>query len=152
MNTQTQFSNLYSAFSRYPLKSKTEGCPHCELQNVDTLLRIKYLSKLSWNDLQIFIAKSMTTFGDIDDFKHFLPRIFELYITDYWNAPCDFGLFLSKLEYGGWTTWPKDERESVLGQYESWVLQLKRSSLEEDRELLEDIVADIECYEVKFVV
>ena len=152
MNTQTEFSNLYSAFHRYPLKSRIEGCPHCELQIADAVLHTKELGQLSWNDLQIFIAKSMTTFGDVDDFKHFLPRIFELYITDYWNAAYDFGLFLSKLEYGRWTTWPQSERESVLGLYDSWVMQLKESSLEEDRELLEDIVADIKWYGVKFVV
>ncbi|QSX42150.1 hypothetical protein [Shewanella cyperi] len=152
MNTQTQFSDLYSAFSGYPLKSKIEGCPHCELQSADDLLHKNDLTQLAWDDLQLFIAQTMTTFGDVDDFKHFLPRIFELYITDYWNAPYDFGLFLSKLEYGGWTTWPQSERESVIRLFDRWVMGLKESSLEEDRELLEDIVADIKCYEVKFVV
>lgn len=152
MNTQPQIYNLYSTFSGYPLKLQIEGCSHCELQNLDSLLHTKKLTQLSWDDLQLFILKIMTTFGDVGDFKHFLPRIFELYVTDYWNAPCDFGLFLAKLEYSGWATWPENEREVVLRLYENWMLQLKGSSLAADKELLEDIVADIEYYEVKLAV
>ncbi|QBY05045.1 hypothetical protein E2K93_11900 [Thalassotalea sp. HSM 43] len=146
------FQNIYHEFKKYPLKEKIEGCPHCELENAETSLHSKALGLLSWDDLQIFVFKSMTTFGDVEDFKHFLPRIFELYISDYWNAPYDFGLFLSKLEYAKIETWVPQEKNAVINLYENWVNQLKSAGTETDLEILEDIETDIECFKVQFVV
>ena len=146
------FQDIYQEFKKYPLKEKIESCPHCELENADSSLHSKALDLLSWDDLQIFIFKSMTTFGDVEDFKHFLPRIFELYISDYWNAPYDFGLFLSKLEYAKIETWVPQEKNAVINLYENWVNQLKSAGTETDLEILEDIETDIECFKVQFVV
>lgn len=134
-----EFQDIYLQFNLYPLKSKIEGCPHCELAGADSGLHSKALNLLSWDDLQIFIFKSMTTFGDVDDFKHFLPRIFELYITDYWNSPYDFGLFLSKLEYANLAGWPLQERRTVMNLFESWTNRLKTSGSVNDLEILEDV-------------
>lgn len=146
------FQDIYHEFKKYPLKENIEGCPHCDLKSVNSSLHSKALGLLSWDDLQIFIFKTMTTFGDIEDFKHFLPRILELYISDYWNAPYDFGLFLSKLEYAKVETWVPQEKNAVMNLYESWVNQLKSSGSETDLEILSDIETDIECYKVQFVV
>ena len=55
----------------------------------------------------------MTTWGNVDDFRHFLPRILELFASDSeiaWFAP---EVILAKLRYGNWSEWPQSERESV---------------------------------------
>jgi hypothetical protein len=52
----------------------------------------------------------MTTWGDVDQFKYFLPRILELL------APgLDWGpeIILGKLDYAGWRSWSKGEQAAV---------------------------------------
>ena len=109
-------SQLYVCFSQYPLKSKIDGCPHCELGIAEAGLHNKPLESLSWDDLKIFSFKAMTTFGDLDDFKHFLPRIFELLAIDYENAPHEAEIILGKLNYGKWREWSREEQE-VIGEF-----------------------------------
>jgi hypothetical protein len=54
----------------------------------------------------------MTTWGDVDGFRHFLPRIFELFATGQ-GLDVDPEIVISKLTYGGWTTWPAGEQQTV---------------------------------------
>lgn len=61
----------------------------------------------------------MTTVGDVDDFRHFLPRILDLLSGGELIALVDQEIVLSKLAYGRWTSWPPEERFAVqtfLGQ------------------------------------
>lgn len=56
----------------------------------------------------------MTTWGTTEDFKHFLPRLFELVtaeesISDEIDAEVLFG----KLTYAKWQQWPLQEQEAV---------------------------------------
>ncbi|MCG7532689.1 hypothetical protein MHM98_15245 [Psychrobium sp. MM17-31] len=140
---EINFQEIYQEFKHYPLKPSIKGCPHCELKSVNSSLHSKSLESLSWDDFQVFIFKSMTTFGDVEDFKHFLPRIFELYITDYWNAPYDFELLLSKLTYAKFESWEQHEKKTIKVLYQSWVNQLQTSGLQSDLEILEDIESDV---------
>jgi hypothetical protein len=60
----------------------------------------------------------MTTWGGTDDFRRFLPRIFELISAGggRWTVPeAVFG----KLSYGQWETWPPDEREAITSFFET---------------------------------
>jgi hypothetical protein len=49
----------------------------------------------------------MSTWGEVGDFKHFLPRIFEVMST----TGIDTGTFaiLKKLDDGDWDDWPPTE-------------------------------------------
>ena len=73
--------NLYSTFSIYPLNSKMEGCPCCVSDADKEKIHSKQLRELEEEDLSRYVFKAMTTWGDTDDFKHYLPRIFELLST-----------------------------------------------------------------------
>lgn len=53
----------------------------------------------------------MTTWGDSDDFRHFLPRVLELMAGDADSFDAD--LVLPKLAYGGWGSWPAGEKAAV---------------------------------------
>jgi hypothetical protein len=57
----------------------------------------------------------MTTWGDDYDFRHFLPRILELYALDerLTSQFVDEPIVLGKLRYGKWLMWPEAERHSV---------------------------------------
>ena len=70
---------LYAALEKYPLNCKMNGSPlYHDLARWNQVLSAKSLRNLSVDDLRIYYFKAMTTWGDINDFKHFLPRIFEL--------------------------------------------------------------------------
>ncbi|TGE08156.1 hypothetical protein [Hymenobacter fodinae] len=114
MNSQLQaaIENLYSVFTRYPLNPHMEGSPlHSDLLTWNRTLTTQPLRELSVDHLGIFYFKVMTTWGSVDDFRHFLPRIFDLLATldtgwEEWVA-------LDKLKYGCWQTWPTSEQNAV---------------------------------------
>ena len=138
--------NLYDAFSKYPLKPTIEGCPCCDLANSELGLHKRKLKELEWNDLSLFIFKAMTTFGDVDDFKHFLPRIFELYCTSFYGAPYDVGVLFSKLEYANFRSWPKDERDVTIESLRAWLSDLKVSSADASEDVYNEICSDLKRY------
>ena len=76
------------------------------------ILRTKPLRELQDEDLQYYAFKAMTTWGEVDAFKHFLPRMLELISRLEWNS-LDVEIIFGKLAYGHWKTWPQKEQETV---------------------------------------
>jgi len=65
-------------------------------------------------DIAHFAERALTLWGDVDDFRHFLPRIMEVMLDD--DGPWCMGvgeLLGSKLELAEWTDWPDQEREAI---------------------------------------
>lgn len=103
---------LYEVFAKYPANFNMDGSPmYQELAQWNRALTIKPLRHLSEDDLRIYYFKAMTTLGDVNDFKHFLPRILELLSV----LPFDFDewVTLDKLKYGNYETWPTSEKEVI---------------------------------------
>ncbi|MFL5743225.1 MAG: hypothetical protein ACJ751_01070, partial [Niastella sp.] len=71
----------------------------------------KPLKHLSADDLREFTGRAITTWGEVNDYKHFLPRILEL--TASYDGSHDFSRIFDKLEYGKWETWDKDEKDVI---------------------------------------
>jgi hypothetical protein len=105
---------LYQTFSIYPFKSKMDGCPCCVSALDKEKIHTKQLRELSEEDLSRYAFKAMTTWGDTEDFKHYLPRIFELLATT--DFIVDTFVVLGKLDYGKWRTWPGNE-QTVLTEF-----------------------------------
>jgi hypothetical protein len=116
---------LYQAFSRYPLPRHVDGCPHCVSDADHASLYSKELRDLGATELSRYSFKAMSTWGDVDDFRHFLPRIFELIsVDDSWTVP---EVVFKKLPYGQWETWPLDERQALTTFFEAlWSNVLER--------------------------
>jgi hypothetical protein len=74
--------------------------------------------------LSIYGFKAMTTIGDADDFRHFLPRLFEILVLD------EFGYneetLFRKLDYAGWQNWDHEERATI----EDFFVALFRTAVE----------------------
>ncbi|MDI1443531.1 hypothetical protein [Polyangium sp. 6x1] len=104
---------LYRTFARYPLRARIVGCPHCVGQKDDAPLHRAPLRALRAADLGSYAFKAMTTWGDVDDYRHFLPRILDLSL----DRPPEPGLepaqIADKLRYAGWSTWPEDEQKAI---------------------------------------
>jgi hypothetical protein len=92
-----------------------EGSPFIEkLEEGNRLLFAKPLNQISADDLGRYAGKAMTTWGEVNDYKHFLPRILEL--TALYDGPIDITWVFDKLEYGKWDTWEKDE-QAIIQEY-----------------------------------
>lgn len=103
--------NLYKTFSKYPFKSTIEGCPCCVSDSDKSTLHSKQLRDLDDEDLSRYAFKAMTTWGDVSDYKHYLPRIFEL--TAQRKSIVDTFVILGKLDYANWKQWETEEQDSV---------------------------------------
>lgn len=69
----------------------------------------------------------MTTVGDVRDFKHFLPRMLELYIDPHWLDNRE--VLAGKLQLADWLTWPDSEKEAVHRYLLAlWNVELERHS------------------------
>jgi len=111
---------LYEAFDAYPLKARLDCCPHCELDAAERRLHLRPLRELTWTELGIFSFRALTTFGDEDDFRHFLPRLLELYALDHAGAPYTLFMLFEKLNAAAWTRWPADEVAAIRRFIDAW--------------------------------
>lgn len=119
--------NLYAAFGRYHLSDVFNWCDIHELTKEEKAVFDVELNQLTIPDLDTFSCKAMTTWGDVHDFKHFLPRLFELAL----EAPDEFTMLevmFSKLPYGQWTRWPENEQQVIIEYLSAfWETTLKRT-------------------------
>jgi len=118
MSVEVAIENLYKTFSKYPFKSTMEGCPCCVSDTDKSTLHSKQLRKLEDEDISRYAFKAMTTWGDVDDFKHYLPRVFELSATR--QLTVDTFVILRKLEYANWQNWEKGEWQAVTHFLNAW--------------------------------
>ncbi len=116
---------LYATFAKYPLRHPVIGCPCCVSEADQERLASKELRQLDGADLAQFVWKAMTTWGDEDDFKHFLPRILELIISDEQEQKylLDRSVIFGKLKYC--KVWSEQEQKAItnyLLAYWRWIL------------------------------
>ena len=110
---------LYATFASYPLKRVIAGCPHCVSGADSDALHVQTLNALTADDVRYYATKAMTTFGDAEDFKHFLPRLLELLARELaaGGAGEDLGfneaILGGQLALAGYANWPAVEREAV---------------------------------------
>jgi hypothetical protein len=109
---EAAIENLYAVFSVYEGKREMRGSPvYGALDDWNKEITSKPLRELSSENLALFSWKAMTTWGDVEDFKHYLPIIFELYgnfVQEY-----DVWVIFGKLEYGKWEEWPEEEKNAI---------------------------------------
>jgi len=108
---KSAIEDLYNRFSKYHLNTTIAGCSCCVSEQDRRMLHTKSLRNLNGDDLGKYSFKAMTTWGDVNDFKHFLPRIFELLVTT--EFPSDIFVVLGKLDYGKWKDWDTEETDAL---------------------------------------
>ena len=105
-------AELYRVFQPYRLENDLVGCRDC-VSPIDSQHLIKTpLSELGITHLNRYAFKAMTTWGDVRDFKHFLPRLLELSLDDFQSFDFPEVLF-GKLTYALWKKWPSVEQEAI---------------------------------------
>lgn len=126
---QEAVAALYRTFAAYPFHHPVKGCLCCVSRADQALLASQPLQHLSGSDLGRYTYKALTTWGEVDDFKHFLPRILELLnVPQERMALPDLFILFGKLSYAHWDTWPEQERQAIL----NYLLALWRCLLVSD--------------------
>jgi hypothetical protein len=105
---------LYATFGAYPLRDDTNACACCHSPEDEKRLHRKSLRKLDSHDLRQYAADALFVWGDVTDFKHFLPRISELAV-ERGDAFEDPSVVFNKLHHGDWRNWPDEEQRSIEG-------------------------------------
>lgn len=109
MRIEEAIENLYSVFSKYT----TSDMHYCDCGCIDVQdvkkLASKKLRELEEDDFCSYHGSALYTWGEIEHYKHFIPRIYEVHRQK--NGRGLIGLFeiTSKLEYAKWNSW--DEKE-----------------------------------------
>lgn len=81
------------------------------------------LRNLAEDDLWMYAMHAMTTWGDIAEYKHYLPRLHELLVVHPgWT---DAELLIGRLDTAEWRQWPDAERDAVIAfLHELWAWSL----------------------------
>lgn len=144
-----QTENLYSKFANYPLPPKIEGCPHCVGEEDESLLHAKPLPQLTVEDLDKYVFKALTTWGDLAAFKHFLPRILELLYGNQATRFFDPQLIANKLNYAKLTNWPVAEQHAIKDFVMAWWrFELASSNSNSNGARLSEVLAFIGIVEI----
>lgn len=105
--------NLYITFGKYT----TEGIHHCDcgcIKEEDVAkLNSKPLRELLEDDLVSYHGKALYTWGDIEHYKHYMPRILELLSINRKLSFIDLDEVITKLEYANWQEWDPGEVQAV---------------------------------------
>lgn len=113
-NLESAIQNVFEVFSVYTLNGglRDRSCKCCVSQEEIRELVSKPMNELSVDEIGHFMRSAISTFGDVDDLKHFLPRILELFQDPSYDLVDDF-LTFEKLNYAEWETWNAEEIEAV---------------------------------------
>jgi hypothetical protein len=111
-NLESAIEGLYETFARYPQPERVEYCP-CGCTKPDEVapLLAAPLRALRFTDLGNYCFSAMTTQGSVDDFRHFLPRMFQGAAEE--EFAYNLEILFGKLSYAKWLTWPEGEIAAV---------------------------------------
>jgi hypothetical protein len=116
--------NLYATFAPYRIGDDFTGCDCCVDVEHSARLAAPPLRELSYDDLERYSRKAMSTWGNVRHFKHFLPRLLELTI-EHRDDFLDLAVVFGKLKYAQFDSWPQHERDAVNRFFdEYWEYQL----------------------------
>jgi hypothetical protein len=111
--TPEVIAELYRVFSSYGVADEISGCSHCVPVKQSHFLATTSRAELSAGNLDNYAFKALTTWGDVTDFKYFLPRLLELVLTDGLDAFNFPEVLFGKLDYARWFDWPPVERRTI---------------------------------------
>jgi hypothetical protein len=119
MKTYEQaLENLYAVFAKYPLKDM-ECCDcGCDRTVNKRVLMTTPLRQIEEDAIGYYAFKATYTMGDLADFKHFLPRIFEFLYE------VDTRIVLKKLDENDFESWETAEINALKGYLKYWLMKM----------------------------
>lgn len=131
-----KIGNLYKVFSKYKLKETIESCDCCHTEDEKSILISKPLSSIEESEISNYAFSALLTIGNENDFKYFLPRVFELlskrelYIGTF--------VILQKLDIADWLNWSELEIKAIKDfLFAWWKFDINCSSFFDSENLVE---------------
>lgn len=119
MKTEQQvfeaLNSCYKAFSSLPPPRKLNHSPAIDDSQIPPALTSLPLQSIPVEDVVWYAEKALTTVGDKDDYRFFLPRILEATVTQYAIEPQTVA---NRLITAEWNDWPGDKYETVRDVFE----------------------------------
>lgn len=116
--------NLYATFAHCRIGDDFTGCDCCVGPEHSAKLAAPPLRELTYEDLERYSRKAISTWGNVRHFKHFLPRLLELSI-EHRDDFLDLAVVFGKLKYAQFDSWPQRECDAVNWFFdEYWQYQL----------------------------
>ena len=138
----TAIGDLYSIFKKYTLRAMVGGCPHCVYPEDNARIHSKPLHQLTAEDLESFSRKVLTTWGDEDDLRHFLPRLLELLLEPEFVDRVYPPIIAGKLRNGNWIHWPAREKEALHSFFHAY-WQWHLGNCQKDGSDIEEVICTI---------
>lgn len=116
---QSAIEQGYAAFEREPRPTSLQAGP---LRDADAILRVLTsapLRDLKDKDIGPYSSWAIASVGTLDDYRHFLPRILELAVSNPSWPGAEPAVIAGKLKAGGWESWPADQREAISATFEA---------------------------------
>ncbi|HEU0175746.1 MAG TPA: hypothetical protein VFV58_15900 [Blastocatellia bacterium] len=110
---RSSVERLYTVFTDYHLSQRIDGCPCCVTPADQAAIHSKPLRRLTHGDLEYYASIAMLTWGSPEDWKHFLPRIFEILAFEEGSWSPSTEVIIHRLDDADWRQWPQPEREAV---------------------------------------
>jgi hypothetical protein len=124
---------LYDVFRRHRLRRFVPMCQDCHSPSQNDLLHSAPLRVLSPEAFTCFPGCALSLFGELPDWKHFLPRLLELVSMDGLGADP----VLRTLRRSAWRAWPMHEQLAVERWLRAWFAH--RVGQGYDRQLVSDL-------------
>ncbi len=113
-NLHDAIERSYSDFACMPRPQNLHASPLRDANDILRTLTSAPLRELKGEQVGPYSGWAITTVGDDRDYRHFLPRIFELSVKDPVWLGAEPPVMASRLNMGTWQTWPADQQASVL--------------------------------------
>ena len=113
-NLRDAIERCYAEFASMPRPQKLHASP---LRDADEILRTLTsapLRELTGEQVGPYSGWAITTVGNDRDYRHFLPRIFEIAVTDSVWLGVEPPIMASRLNMAEWRTWPAEQQSAVL--------------------------------------
>lgn len=109
----------YTCFSAFSRPKKLRASPLRDAEQILQSLTSAPLRELTSEQIGPYAGWAITTVGDDRDYRHFLPRIFELSVSDPSWLGAEPAVMASKLNMANWRTWPADQQAAISGFFRS---------------------------------
>lgn len=113
-NLRDAIEHSYMVFAGMPRPRNLETSP---LRSGDEILRALTsvpLRELGGEQIGPYSGWAITTVGNDRDYRHFLPRIVELAVTEPAWLGTEPPVMASRLKMAAWRAWPADQQSAVL--------------------------------------
>jgi hypothetical protein len=105
--------DAYSAFADMPAPTHLDASPLRDAKKILRTLTARPLRELTNEEIGPYSGWTMTTVGSEQDYRHFLPRILELSVSDPVWIGSEPPVIASRLERADWRRWPQSQQQAV---------------------------------------